>query len=270
MSSIAAFKRCRKAYQIGYEYLLEPLEVPDYITRGSGIHKLLENAANGKPLDPNDPWFPVVDSYLKEIPLPPPGARLLVEEPIYTLILPAGSFYGWDGAKHEHPDVYIRTTYDLAYERDGGIILRDYKSFEKAPTMDFDLTFQNRIYIATGMVKFQTENVMFEIEAIRATPPFTYDKSSKWKPSECYINTPAAYPKHEILQTWDETKDVIRDMLRAKVEGRYYREDLQVGPHSCTSCLVKKLCLAEMRAGQLDDQDIKLLAKPREPEKMPA
>jgi hypothetical protein len=264
MSAIAAFKRCRKSYEISYEMLLEPKSVPSYVTQGSDIHTLLHQAAKGETLDKNNEMYEVVESYLREEPLP--KKILSAEESAYTLILPAGEFYDCYGIPHEHPDVYIRTTFDLVYEERGMIVGRDYKSFATQPTYDLQLDFQTRIYIAALIAKYQTDRVRFEHENIRRTPP---SPLSHWSPAQCYIRNEVAFPKHEIRQQWDETKDVVRDMLRARVEQRFYRQDLKTGPHSCNMCFVRDLCIAQLRTGALDEQTISLLANRREKERMP-
>ena len=260
-SAIAAFKRCPKSYEFGYELLLEPEgTVKDYVQQGSEVHEALAAYYNNKTVDYSTDMYCIADEYFKHNTMPHPDNVLSVEEPLYTKIY-----------EHIAHNCWLRTTFDLVYEReDGTVVARDYKTFERAPTIDVDLDFQSRIYIAALQKKYPDRQVEFEFVYIRRVPPGTKNSKGFCTPEDCYLTVPVVVSRHESDQIWKETGWVIRAMLEARRNKEFWRSDLKVGPHSCGSCFYRNLCKAELQHGHLDEQDLALLAPTRrEPIQIP-
>jgi hypothetical protein len=256
-SAIAAYKRCPKSYDLGYERGLEPVTIPEYVEQGASFHALMAMAAKGDYAFPDtgDGMTDVARAYLEHKPLP--EGVLMVEEPLYTPLI--------DG-------VYLRTTFDLVYERpDGTIVGRDYKTFERAPTLDLDLDFQGRIYISALMLKFPGRPVEFEYEYVRRSVPGTKNSKGYWTERDCYLNFPLVISRREAEDIWRETQWVAEAMLVSRETGRYWRTDLKgSSPFTCGSCFYRDLCKAELEHGQLDEQDLAILAPNRkEPIELP-
>ena len=253
---MALWKRCAKAYELGYERLLDPsTTTKECVEDGKAVHKYLEEAANGT-------WDGTVDGsmmslvaaeYLKRKPLPAKGKA---EHAIYTELIPGS--------------VYLRCTFDLLYRDDDGFIVgRDYKTFDRSPTLDVDLDFQGRIYTTVLMRKFPGHPCRFEYEYIRRVPPGTKNSRGFWTDDECYINVPLLISEQEAEQLWKETVEVAQYILIMKERKIWPRYDLKAGPHSCSGCFYKDLCKTELYQGELDAQTIDLLSTPRSPLVLP-
>src|SRR5271165_147003 len=121
-SAISAFKRCRKSYQLGWEYMLEPNETTEAINKGSAFHAAMEAAAKGLPMPKSD-MQDVVDAYLKNVGLP--ENILHAETPLFTKV-------GNDT---------IRWTPDLIYKDRNFLCMRDYKTFSRRPSGNVDHMF---------------------------------------------------------------------------------------------------------------------------------
>jgi hypothetical protein len=265
-SAIAAFKRCPKSYQLGYEYNLEPVVTKQYVEDGSNFHRLVAGAAKGEIQynDESNMWA-VFYEYVSHVRLPAPDKVLMVEDPLYTLLTERGFNEG-------HEEVYIRTTFDLVYEReDGTIVARDYKTFEKSPTLDLDLDFQGRVYIAALMRKYPGREVEFEYEYVRRVTPGTKNSKGYWTAEDCYLRFPLVISKREAEEVWKETQWVAEAMLAARESKRFWRTDLKgSSPFTCGSCFFKDLCKAELEHGELTEQDLAILApNRREPITLP-
>lgn len=272
-SAIAAFKRCPKSYQLGYEYNLEPVVTKQYVEDGSNFHRLVAGAAKGETQhnDGSDMWNVAVE-YMRNVRLPAPDKVLMVEEPLYTEL--RADVVNAEGHElgHQIRYVYIRTTFDLVYEReDGTIVARDYKTFEKSPTLDLDLDFQGRIYIAALMRKYPNTPVEFEYEYVRRVTPGTKNSKGYWTPEDCYLRFPLIISRREADEIWKETQWVAEAMLAARESSRFWRTDLKgSSPFTCGSCFFKDLCKAELEHGELSEQDLAILApNRREPITLP-
>lgn len=251
-SAIAAFKRCPKSYQLGYEMGLQPDDtVKDYVHQGSNFHALAAAHYTRERTDAN--WSDMLDvwsEYLAHQAMP--EGVLSVEAPTYSELL---------------PDVWVRTTFDLVYERgrgEGPIVGRDYKTFDRAPTLDLDLDFQGRFYIAALMRKYEGREVEFEYEYVRRVPPGTKNSRGVWTPEDCYLRFPLIISRREADVVWEEAKWVVESILRAQDRNRFWRTDLKgASPHTCGSCFYRNLCKAELEHGELSEQDLAILSPNR-------
>lgn len=253
-SSLAAWLRCPKSYEISYVKHLDVPTTSEAVEQGRNFHQFMENAANGKQIKSSDPMAEVARQYLKYNPLPEDikGAEVKT----YVRLL---------------PNVILRCTFDLIYQKQTLLVARDYKTFDRAPSLDVDLDFQGRLYIAQlahmpGSKEFQT---VFEYENVRRCPPGTKNSKGVWSPAECYIRETMVISQGEIETVWADAQEAANALLTMYERNRWYRSPLKVGPHSCGSCFVKNLCLAELQNGVLDDQTISLLSVPRKPLEMP-
>ena len=141
---------------------------------------------------------------------------------------------------------------------------------ERAPTLDVDLDFQGRIYIAALMQYFKTDRVRFEYEYVRRVVPGTKNSKGAWTQDECYINVPLVISADEARQLWSEVQMDVGKLLIAYALGgsAWGRYDLKAGPHSCNSCFYKQLCKMDM-AGSLDEQSAREFANKREAPALP-
>jgi hypothetical protein len=250
-SAIASFKRCRKAYEFGYEMLIDGGQNAA-MAAGSSFHLHMANWAKTKTifpayLDIPDPMYDVAVAYINNNPDKFDGETIAVEEPFFTKL---------HGGK-----VYTRCTYDYVYrDADGWIVLRDYKTFEKAPTLDIDLDFQGRFYIADAMRRFGTDKVRFEYDYVRRVPPGSKNSKGVWLKDECYKTFPLVISRREADDLYEETLDVIEDIVYARASGRFYRSDLKgSSPYTCGSCLFKDVCKSEVAHGDVTPEDVEAM-----------
>jgi hypothetical protein len=250
-SAIAAFKRCPKSFQLGYEMGLVPQNtIKQYVYEGAEVHEELSGMANNDvlPGKGRELMIEVAAAYLKHSPLP--ANIISAEKPMYTELMPG---------------VYIRTTFDFVYEReDGTIVGRDYKTFEKRPSLDLDLDFQGRIYVGALMRAYPGHPVEFEYEYIRRVPPGSKNSKGVWKTEDCYLTFPLVISRAEADALWEETQWVAEKMLEARERNRYWRTDLKgKSPFTCGSCFYRNLCSAELEHGELTESDLAILAPTR-------
>lgn len=278
MSGLQAFKRCRKSFDLGYMRGYEAITVPEPVSRGSSIHKHLAALATGaydvlKCVEEGDEDAAIAWAYNVAKPVPTGPRVIAVEQPFYRILVePSGAT----------PGVILRCTFDAAFYLDNPhdnranapkyVVLRDYKSFDRAPTLHVDLDFQGRIYSAFGMRYFKTPHVFFEYEHIRRTlPNVVKDKSGgKWSEAECYLNTQLIISEREADVLWEETRQVAYDLVRAIDEKRFYRTDLRGSmPHTCATCFWRHGCVAEVQMGVLDKQTAEMFYSIRPPITIP-
>lgn len=295
MSAIALFKRCPKAYELGYTRMLNANVDKQYVTDGTSFHAHLAAYAHerrGTPVpadleatitSSNDEMYEVALAYIRNrgaarfddmseiiaadreseaVYLPiaiPQAAQAAVANAYQTLGKPV-------------PNVWVRMTHDLVYRRksDNFIYAIDYKTFGKMPSgYDYDLDFQARLYIAGLMQKFQTADVQFEFEQVRREVPAPV---TKWKESECYVSQPMVIGVDEARKLWQETQfDVARILLTMAWNGAAYGHTSLngVSPHTCAMCFYKALCKRD-NANTLDDEAIAELSTPRKPITLPS
>lgn len=258
MSDVAAFKRCRKMFAFSNQMgLQESGDRNEAMQLGTDFHTLMEVEARTAlrqeppPVDYASPMVDIARAYLAHKPLPADIIR--TEDAYYTKL-------------DTLDPVYLRTTLDLVYRKpEGTIVGRDYKTFEKAPSLDMDLDFQGRLYATVLHKIYPHSRIEFEWEYVRRA--LGRDLKGKgwveWTTEERYINVPMIVSELEEQTTWNELEDTVADMLRAIKEQRFYRTELRVGPHSCDSCSYKRLCIADYTHGALSQADIELLSQPR-------
>lgn len=269
MSGISTFKRCRKAFDLGYVRGYETRDPGLPVEYGASVHRHLEALATGtydvlSKVQEGDEMAAIAWAYNAARPIPTGEHVIGVEQPMYVVLIEP-EYYDGGGLKRR--GVILRCTFDLAYKQNGWTVLRDYKTFDRAPTLHVDLDFQGRIYTAAGMRFFQTGNVYFEYEYIRRTlPNVPKDKAGKaWTDADCYVNVPLMISEREAGVLWEETQWVAHDIVATLESKRYYREDLKVGPHACSSCFWRHGCATEIEAGALTPDAAELFYTIRPP-----
>jgi hypothetical protein len=254
-SAIDLFRKCRKAYELGYELGIDTGS-SDAAQKGTDFHKYAEIAAKHKIdgtlsaedreyLHSDNPMGEVWKAYKAHRPLP--DAIIFAERPIYLKI------FG---------HVWLRVTLDLVYHGDFAITGRDYKTFEKAPTLDVDLDFQGRLYVAALMRYFKTDSIEFEYEYVRRVTPGTKNSKGVWTENECYITEPVVIGREEADRVWDDMIETVKDIMRARRgQSTFYRSGKRKEFGSpCMSCWYTDLCKADNQYGFLDDETIALLS----------
>ena len=248
-TSLADFRRCRRKYYYQWELLLEQAAPSDVMSAGTEFHKLMELAAlGGWSSGGDDSMREVAAAYLKAHPLP---TRILsVEQPVWVTLL---------SAEEAIEPVFMRCTFDLTYQDDDGwYVIRDYKTFEKKPTIEVDMDFQGKLYAAVGRRIWGTDKVRFEYEMVRQYPPNVLKPGKTggmWAPEECYLNVPIYSSDRECNTLWLEAKQTAQDILFASPAGRWYRTPVKGSfPGACGKCPVKDVCLADLMRGLSADE----------------
>lgn len=257
MSAVSTFMRCKKKYQINYDLLLDGFRDSAALEEGTNFHEIMaEYAKTGRFPDPPGSMGDVARTWLEHNTFP--CNVLLIESPIYVQFLPG---------------VYIRCTFDLAYKNeDGYVIVRDWKTFAKWPSLDADLDFQARLYIACAMKHFKTSNVIFEHVYVRRTPPYIPKdaKRNVWEPSDCYLTVPLSISIREASEVVKETQWELENIIATKENGRYSRTNLRGGGYdACSMCSVKELCKVDYQQGGLNEDNIRGISKPHRSDAIP-
>jgi hypothetical protein len=255
MSAVSTFMRCKTKYKLMYEMLLDGSKENEAMAEGTAFHSIMAEYARTGRLEHDSPMGEVAKVYLHHRTFPRDIVR--VEEPLYIEFS--------DG-------VYIRGTCDLIYREDDTLVIRDWKTFARLPSLDADLDFQARLYIALVMRHYKTKDVRFEHEYVRKTPPGVQkDKAgSCWSPDECYINTTIVASLRETMTIIKEVSIELENLLRTRETGGYTRTNLKGGGYdSCSSCSVKEICKAELTNGELNDSLLYGISRKREPIEIP-
>lgn len=281
-SSLQQFGQCRKAYELGYEMLLDPNIKSEAMEKGTDFHKFMESYwkwqrwnMSGRigekiaqpTVNDSDEMAAVCTEYLLNNVINEGGhlsqiqTILLVEEPFYIEIIPG---------------VSLRYTPDLVWrDLNDWIVLTDYKTFSVAATWKTELDYQGRLGTAFGKIAFPASDVRFEWRKVRSWPPSVphNKKGELWALEDCY---PAPIEMQlgdiEIETVWGETQQKARDLIAAH-EARaagdkyaFYRHEpgWKSGIGSCANCLYRELCALDMQ-GILDSQSAALHSTPRKP-----
>lgn len=237
--------------------LLDGIKENEAMAEGTAFHSIMAEYARTGKLTDESPMGDVARAYLSHQKFP--KNVVLVEEAIYVELL--------DG-------VYIRGTCDLIYrDSDGTLVIRDWKTFARLPSLDSDLDFQARLYIALVMRKYKTSAVRFEHVYIRRTPPgIPKDKSGNcWEVDECYITPPPIVMSlREVMTIVQEVKWELENLLSTRETGRYTRSPQKGGGYDdCTKCSVKEICKAELVNGELNDYSLYGISRKRDPTEIP-
>jgi len=228
------------------------------MAEGTAFHSIMAGYAKTRTLgEESHPMGDVARVYLTHREFP--SDIRMVEEPIYGELLPG---------------VYVRGTCDLIYgSEDGTLVIRDWKTFTRLPSLDSDLDFQARLYIALVMRHYKTSKVRFEHVYIRKTPPnIPKDKAGNcWTPEECYITPPPILMSlHEVMTLVQEVTWELENLIYTKKNGRYTRSPQKGGGYDdCTRCSVKEICKAELTNGTLNDSLLYGISRKREPIEIP-
>lgn len=257
MSAISVWMRCKKKFQYQYEMLLDGIKENEAMAEGTAFHSIMaEYARTGKLLDEGSPMGDVAQVYLQHRKFP--KAVIRIEEPIYVEILEG---------------VYVRGTCDLIYkDEDGSLVIRDWKTFARLPSLDSDLDFQARLYIALVMRHYKTAKVRFEHEYVRRTPPgVPKDKAGNcWDVQDCYLTSSISASVAETMTIVQEVKWELETLLKTRENGNYTRTNLKGGGYdACSACSVKEICKAELTNGELNESTLYGISRKRDPVDIP-
>lgn len=254
MSAIALYRKCPRAFKYAYVDRYIPKKRSEAADLGTGFHShaafyygsQVPGGANLPRTEHTDAMLPVWAEYLRNNPMP--QEVLAVEKPFYTKLI---------------RQTWMRTTFDLVYrDADGWIVGRDYKTFEKSPTLDVDLDFQGRTYIAALMQYYKTPQVRFEYEYVRRVPPGTANSKGFWQNHECYIRVPVIIPRREATELWAENQEWTRRIRRDIASGKFPHAGTRKEFGSpCLGCFQLDICKAELQHGTLDDQDLEFFVE---------
>ena len=252
MSAISTWMRCKMKYKYMYELLLDGVKENEAMAEGTAFHTIMADYAKTRQLEDTSPMGDVARVYLNHRAFP--NTVVLVEEPIYVEFLNG---------------VYVRGTCDLIYkDEDGTLVVRDWKTFARLPSLDSDLDFQARLYIALVMRHFRTTKVRFEHEYVRRTPPFIpKDKAGNvWQPEDCYLTESILVSVAECAQIVQEVRWELENLLKTRETGAYTRTNLKGGGYSdCNACSVKEICKVELTNGELNDSLLYGISRKRDP-----
>ena len=256
MSAVSTWMRCKKKYQYQYEMLLDGVKENEAMAEGTAFHSIMADYARTGKIPDDSPMGDVARIYLQHRKMP--ADIVLIEDPIYIEFLEG---------------VYIRGTCDLIYrDQDGALVIRDWKTFARLPSLDSDLDFQARLYIALVMRKYRASNVRFEHEYVRRTPPgVPKDKAGNcWSPEDCYLTASISASIRETMTIVQEVKWELETLLKTRENGNYTRTNLKGGGYdACSACSVKEICKAELSTGELDESTLYGISRKREPIDLP-
>jgi len=253
MSALMSYMRCESRFR--WEYILgvvDNKDDSDALAKGTAFHTLMEKQAKGEPWPESD-MFDVAIAYLKHSPLP---KQILSADDAHILDL---------SLRYGEP-VGLRSTFDLVYVVERTLIVRDYKTFSKLPSLDKGINFQVCEYLwAASQIWPGYDKYVFEHIYVRSTPPnVPKDKQGNcWSPAECYpiapqiIKTVEQLERHgEMVLAWAD-----RAMARITSTAPYLKAGLNdFGFLGCEQCPTKALCNAD-EEGELTEQTLKIIGK---------
>jgi len=258
MTQFQQYRRCRKSFEYSAIREYDPVKTSEAASAGSSLHKLLEHAAHnaGKlPASWEDPdMLAVAKEYLAKRPLP--EGIISAEKGYFAEIA---------------PNVFIRASFDLVY-KDWQLVIRDYKSFAKAPSLDADFDNQAQDYLVVAEMALGTTDARFEWEYIRRElGRFLSGGKGKeaiwtpWPDEDRYIQQTLVLSDIERETIKRELYDCALDIQQTIENGRFYRTGLKSGPHGCEGCFYRGICRTEKQHGELTEQDLALLTNPYDP-----
>lgn len=257
MSAIATFNRCPKKFQL--RYLLgweDDKPEKEALALGTSFHGNMEHYAKklaGMPYEQLDwatPMGEVAIGYIQSCFFPKGEDILSVDDPHYIQVLPG---------------IRLRTTFDLVYTEGLMLVVRDYKTFDRAPSLDIDLDFQARVYLWAAMQLWPGFLIYrFEHEYVRrCLPNVPKDKAGNcWTPDDCYKRQSMILNENQIEEDGVELLQTIADIRREIIFPRIWkRVNLKGGGYDqCASCPVKELCKAEKQGNLNNESDYLALA----------
>lgn len=271
-SALIAYGRCPKSFEIGY-YNGWRTKGKDCMVKGTEFHYLMQKLYQGASEDElksigTTGEFPemwdVFCAYRlhKGGTFPRPGAVLSVEEPLYTNLL---------------PNVWLRTTFDRIWNDNGEITDDDYKTFDKAPSLDVSLDTQGRLFLCV-LQKHYTDFSRFKRRYlnVRRMPPGVPKNTTQqkladagkpfesWSVDECYKDHTLRLIPGEAEVVWKEAQHRARKILfdletrtkdpTAEVFDRVYLKGSS--PYTCSGMTCRELCVKELVQGKINEIDL--------------
>lgn len=284
MTDFGNYRRCKNLFRYSWVEQLIPTKRSEAADLGSAFHAYVAAAANeargvenDEELHDSPAMLEVAQAYLRDVGLPPGSDILAVEEQFYVLVLPEEDRYG-----DVRPAVYIRITPDLVFREGDWIRVRDYKTFDRAPSLESDLNFQATKYIVCARQVFKTQKVVWDWRYVRRELG-RYIKSGRkktddvvwtdWEYDERYITTPDLIISDRVADVaWAELQQTARELrtrvMRAQdapqhVETLFYREPLNGPINGCLSCFYRQICVTRLENG--DDASLDGIVAPPDP-----
>ncbi|MDE2097399.1 MAG: PD-(D/E)XK nuclease family protein [Patescibacteria group bacterium] len=258
MSQFQQFRRCRKMFEYSAVRDYAPKRDSEPMQQGRDFHALVAHAAThggALPQAWDGTMYDVAQEYVARRGLPPQDEILAAERGYFAEIAPA---------------VYIRGTFDLAYREGKSVIVQDYKTFEKAPSLD-DGSNQGKEYVviaATGFgvpvmdVTFRWEYVRRELGRFLKVKKGEGQVFVEWPDEDRYYRLDMIVSRLEEDTIRRELYECALD-IRATIENqRFYRTWLWTGPHGCGGCLYRDLCSTEFQHGALTPDDLAMFTQP--------
>ena len=254
-SSLTAFKNCPKSYEIEYEWLQgrESKHDNEAVKKGSMFHRYMEQAYKQILLEPLPEdvgclMYNIAFDYLQNRGLP--DNIMAVEQSFYWEIL---------------PNVLFRVTPDMIYNKNGGIICRDWKTFGKKPCMDIHISDQARFYIVALEALYQME-AEFEFVYVRSERVgVPRPRSPAWTTQDSYFTVPYSLSPLQKERTIQDLTESIMSLLQTKVTNSWYRTGRTGwGVGACTGCFQRPLCNEEWEHGFVSPERLEALSTQRE------
>jgi len=270
MTQMAHFSRCKKLFWLDHVKGLTPKRDGgmELAGRGTAFHELMEFAAgHGGSLDgaPDDnEMLEIAQAYLEHEPLPSAESIISAERGYFAEIVPG---------------FYVRASFDLVYREDPFVVVRDFKTFMRAPSIEPDFDFQSKVYAIVAErafnapVRFEWRHVRQELGRFLSGGKGKDAVWTPWEEDDLYPQVPDVVLTEEERHAFTQglialAEDILHrlDLTHngARWDLKWYREPLTSGPHSCTSCFYKYLCLADLQHGGLGDDDIAMLTQPND------
>ena len=271
-TAFIAFGRCPKSFELGYvdNYRMAGKSC---MRAGSEFHYLMEKFYKGATEDElreigANGEFPemweVFCEYRKRRghTFPSPDSVLHTEEPLFTRLL---------------PNVWLRCTFDRIWNDDGEITDDDYKTFEKAPSLDVSLDTQGRLFLCV-LQKHFTEYTRFKRRYlnVRRMPPGVPKNATQqklaaagkpfdsWREDECYVEKTLRLIPGEADVIWKEAESRAEKILwsidrRSKdpTSQPFDRVYLKgSSPYTCSQQICRSLCAKQITQGGLTEIDL--------------